>query len=279
MLLLLVLIVLLTAWYYMTEYMDNVDNRPVISEGQLDDAFQYTMDKFCEDAGHAPVTLAVGTLYPTLDEDGRLSLQPLEEELRTCRYMTCPKDSRMTDIGCRLVNTAYREFCAEKRLVWDESAESCKVDRDYCRRKGVTWSNNDCQVSGASQVGEWIVGTTVTREATKLIGTLVGRCASPPCKLNEGCVSGQGDCGSGLFCDALTSKCKNKRPIDGLCSSDSACASGNCVNSLCRPAGETANVGTAIVNNARAAGQVAENVGGAIASGATSAVDWVGSWF
>lgn len=55
-------------------------------------------------------------------------------------------------------------------------------------------------------------------------------CKNPPCKVGEGCIGGQGNCATGLFCNS-TSKCEAKRADGAFCpgvAGGDYCQSGKC---------------------------------------------------
>jgi hypothetical protein len=238
MMIIIILVVLIIFWYIFPIVFNKREKLTDVNEDHELKAFDYSLDEMCKHKGYKVVNVPAGTMVDEYDLETETIIKvPLEESRNECRHTkeTCLKASVFpqteTDIylewkdgNCIMGNAAFGDFCKSKNLEFDPVSGLCRVNRQYCRDKEVGWDNdkNDCIVAGGQGVAEFFFGTTITRTVDKGLGALVGRCTTPPCKENEGCLQGKGDCDDGLFCSGF-STCKKKLPENSACSTDDAC--------------------------------------------------------
>jgi hypothetical protein len=116
------------------------------------------------------------------------------------------------DDACVLADPSLRKTCEDNKIEYDVNTGSCKVDVDYCLRKGADWKDNDCYVSPGQEFGEFILGTTVTRGLRQIFDP----------KMYESCKDGEVD--DGYFCRKLT--CPDDKPEEFAGSCYPRCNSG-----------------------------------------------------
>lgn len=96
--------------------------------------------------------------------------------------------SEWKDDKCVAASYGMRGICDSNNIEYDFSTGSCKIDEDYCKRKGAEWKDGDCDIPVGQEVAEAIFGITITRGLKQIFDP----------KQYEDCKSGETD--DGYFC-------------------------------------------------------------------------------
>lgn len=233
-------------YYYYTRRIERLDDTPLknATEEQIEDANNYAMKRMYLDRGfgfndikqepeHTQESCAKISRYPSTQDGDYLEWR---------------------DGKCVYGPESLREFCEQSGLNYDASKGRCIITHSYCQKKGVKFNGTDCVDD--TGVSSFLLGNTVTKGIILGTGKIIGRCETPPCKENETCLQGQGDCDTGLYCNAA-SKCKPKYPNGSYC--PGAAAGAYCLSGFC-------NGFTSTCDELRAAGKPCSG-GNACASG------------
>ena len=89
--------------------------------------------------------------------------------------------------SCQMASFAMKAVCQMADIDYDRETGSCKIDRDYCRKKGANWEYNDkikandCTIPTGQEIAELLIGTTMVRGLKQIFDPD----QYEPCKPNE----------------------------------------------------------------------------------------------